>query len=106
MQYKELAQSIYTAKPIKGILIAEIVFVMPIPKSLEGRAKKLDFLPHTKKPDLDALTRFALTNLEGIAFRDTGQIMKIIVTKLYGHTPETRISLRKADIEEFNETYN
>jgi Holliday junction resolvase RusA-like endonuclease len=105
-QYQELAQSIYEDKAIKGILVAEIVFIMPIPKSLEGRGKKVDFLPHTKKPDVDSLARFAIKNLEGILFRDSGQIIKTTVTKLYGHNPETRISIRKADIEEFNEQYN
>lgn len=105
-QYRELAQSIYEEKAIKGILVAEIVFVMPIPKSLQGRAAKVDFLPHTKKPDIDALARFAIRNLEGILYRDSGQIIKMTITKLYGHTPETRIAVRKADIEEFNEQYN
>lgn len=105
-QYQELAQSIYEHKAIKGILIAEIVFVMPIPKSLEGRGKKVDHLPHTKKPDVDSLARFTIRNLEGILYRDAGQIIKTTVTKVYGHNPETRINIRKIDIDEFNEQYN
>ena len=100
-----MAQQIYTAKPIKGIMEVDLTFIMPIPKSMEGRAKKVDALPHTKKPDIDSLTRFAIKNLEGIVYRESGQIIRINAIKLYGHVPETRLSLRKMTVDEFNEQY-
>lgn len=104
--FKETVKSMYEDKPLKGMLEVELNFIMAAPKSMKGRFKAQEFIPHTKKPDLDALTRFVINNLERIAFRDSGQITRIVATKVYGESPETRIIIRKKTIDEFDAFYN
>lgn len=71
----------------------DISFFLPIPKSTP---KKLDLRgePHTKKPDVDNLIKFALDCLNGVLFADDRQIYTITGRKFYADKPQTQITVR------------
>jgi len=80
-----------------GPVIAFMVFLMPIPTSLRGRDIALidaGKYYHVKKPDLDNLIKFAKDCLNGIAWRDDSQVIKITSLKQYSRDPRTVIRLR------------
>ena len=65
----------------------EIKYYLQRPKSLP---KKVIY--HTKKPDLDNLTKNLLDGLSGIIFRDDALIKKLVIEKHYGE-PRTEITI-------------
>lgn len=82
---------------IEGAVIATMEFVMPIPKSLRKRDVALleaGQYYHTKKPDASNLVKFAEDCLNGLAWKDDSQIVKLTVTKRYGKEPQTKIELK------------
>lgn len=80
----------------EGPVIADMRFTMPIPKSLRKRDVALvdaGKYYHTKKPDLDNLVKFVKDCLNGVAWKDDSQVVKLTAVKVYGREPETRITL-------------
>ena len=67
---------------IEGAIHADLVFLLPRPKSLPKKVKD-----HVKKPDLENLEKSILDALEGIAYKNDSQICKKSTMKLY----ETKI---------------
>lgn len=79
---------------LQGPLKASFRFYMPIPKSTSKRSRQemLDTsVPHTKKPDLDNLIKFAKDCLNGVAWHDDSQVCEIEAWKCYGEKPCTEI---------------
>lgn len=90
------AKSQIARKVEEGPVILACEFVMPIPRSLQKRDVALAEAGkyyHTKKPDLDNLVKFVKDCLNGLAWRDDSQVVKITASKFYGKEPETRITL-------------
>lgn len=89
-----------TTRPLEGPVTAEILFTLPRPKAHyrtgrhAGKVKPTAPIEHTKKPDLDKLTRAVLDALtqSGI-IRDDAQISTLTAVKTYG-TPGAEITLR------------
>ena len=78
---------------IDGAIEAEMVFLLPRPKSLPKKVKH-----HVKKPDMDNLEKSILDALEGIAYKNDSQICKKATQKLYEtKIPGVSIILRKLD---------
>lgn len=75
----------------KEIPIAvNLVFGMPIPKSTpkSRKAAMLEkIVQHTKKPDLDNLQKAVLDALNGTAWEDDSQIVRITAKKEYTDEP-------------------
>lgn len=74
-------------------------FYMPIPKYLSKVKKnRLAFDKEiryvTKKPDLDNLAKAILDGLNGIAYFDDGQVVKLNVEKVYSFDPRTEIEIK------------
>lgn len=74
-------------------------FYMPIPK----RASKImrshmqnGYIKHTKKPDVDNLTKALLDALNGIAFADDAQIVRLSAQKMYGEVPRIELLIKVA----------
>jgi Holliday junction resolvase RusA-like endonuclease len=81
----------------EGPVIAEMKFYMPIPKSLRKRDVALleaGQYYHTKKPDLDNLCKFVKDCLNGLAWHDDSQVVKLTAIKTYDQNPRTEITLR------------
>lgn len=78
-----------------------LTFFMPIPvswsKAKKEAATKGDVLP-TTKPDIDNLAKCVLDALNGIAYRDDNQVVRLEVSKFYGE-PATLISLEPLSAE-------
>ena len=74
----------------------ELVFHMPVPKSMPQYARSVaggNVLPHNKKPDLDNLTKAVLDALNGVFFRDDSIIHSLKLSKIYGSTPKIEVRI-------------
>jgi len=84
-------------------LIVVCVFEMPRPKNHYGTGRNTGKLKegspklHTKKPDIDNLIKFVLDCLNGIAWKDDSQIVRIVAEKSYSEKPSTLIQIVEVD---------
>lgn len=69
-----------------------ICAVMPYPKSMSKKARKAAVW-HTKRPDADNLAKTVLDALNGLAYKDDGQVSRLVVEKVYGEKPRTEIEI-------------
>jgi Holliday junction resolvase RusA-like endonuclease len=104
-EYEEYVKMCWVAKyggiqPSEQPLEMNIVFYMPIPKSyskkqsaemLNGRIK------HTKKPDIDNLIKSVLDALNGLAYADDSQIIKVTAVKRYAETGSTELTIKEGE---------
>lgn len=75
----------------------KLKFYMPIPKSFtkkKAEAARCGELKFTQKPDIDNLAKI-IDGLNGIAWEDDSQIVKLEVEKCYGDIPRTEICIEK-----------
>lgn len=84
--------------PKESFLELSVVAYMPIPKSavkaVKEKMKSSAILP-TVKPDCDNILKLVADALNGIAYDDDKQIVKMSVTKLYNGTPSTTIFIKE-----------
>jgi len=88
-----------TAKPIDRPINVKICFGMPIPKSYPKKVKQQiadGTLFHTKRPDLDNLTKTVFDSLNRLAFADDSLIVSIDAEKFYDVDPHTYINIELA----------
>lgn len=67
-----------------------VVFGLPIPKSTSKRKKEdmlNDIIKHIKKPDTDNLLKAVLDGLNGIAWADDSQVIRVCASKEYSTEP-------------------
>lgn len=67
-----------------------IEFGMPIPKSTPKSRKQAmseGIVRHIKKPDIDNLTKSVLDALNGVAWEDDSQIVRLTASKEYSEEP-------------------
>lgn len=83
-------------KPLTGAISLQVVFFMPIPKSVtkkrlqeiqEGRE-----LP-SKKPDIDNLGKLVMDSLNGIFWEDDKQIVSLKLEKHYAEQPRAEVEI-------------
>lgn len=81
-------------KPLLDPIEIELEFYMPIPASY-SKKKQREFRNsyHTKKPDLDNLTKLILDVCNKIVFWDDSQICSIRAFKTYAIEPKTVIRI-------------
>jgi len=101
--YKE-ALSIYLRKQNKCNIIADkpisldIVFYMPIPKSISLKNKKeLIGKPHIKKPDLDNLLKAFKDSANKILYTDDSLVANVTASKLYSNNPSITYDINIID---------
>lgn len=86
--------------PLMGAVTLEFRAVFPPPKSASKKARAAMLRgvePHTKKPDLDNLTKQlkdAMTRLQ--FWRDDRQVVRIVCEKRYGDTGRWEVCIREA----------
>lgn len=82
--------------PLQGPLCIRVDATMGVPKSWPKRDKKdaLDgvLLP-TKRPDLDNIVKLVKDALNGIAWADDSQVVKLFAKKIYGEIPQTVVQI-------------
>lgn len=104
-EYEEYVKMCWLAKygsiqPSEQSLEMNIVFYLPIPKSVnkKQRAEMLDGrIKHTKKPDIDNLIKSVLDALNGIAYSDDSQIIKVTAVKRYAETGSTELTIKEGE---------
>ena len=94
--YKWQIKSQYREEPIAAPFAADLIFFMPIPKSL-SKVKKRQMLngriPHIKKPDLDNLAKFIFDCMNDLVFDDDSQMIELRAKKIYSDKPGTLIRI-------------
>ena len=50
---------------------------------------------HTKKIDCDNLAKIILDSLNGIAYEDDKQVVRLYVEKIYGEHPRVEVELKE-----------
>lgn len=84
----------------RGVALEVVaVFYMPIPKRTSKTMTShmiKDFIKHTKKPDVDNLLKALLDALNGIAYADDAQIVKLSAQKVYAETPRIEMIIKVA----------
>ena len=83
---------------LEGPLEAQIAAYFPIPKSSSKSLKKkmiLNQYKHTNKPDIDNVQKAILDALNGVAYSDDSQIIKITGQKFYSSTPRIELKLKE-----------
>lgn len=81
---------------------AEITAVFPIPKSTSKKRKLLMLAEkafHIHKPDCDNVAKAILDSLNDVAYADDSGIAKLSIEKIYGETPEARVTLTELEGE-------
>jgi Holliday junction resolvase RusA-like endonuclease len=82
--------------PIEGPVALRAWFLMPIPKGTSKRKEQQMIsgdIQHTKKPDLDNMLKWVKDCLNGIAWHDDAQVVKIVSAKGYSTTPSTLLEI-------------
>lgn len=69
-------------KPLENEVSIKIDFFYEIPKSWTKK-KKTEAKWHKSKPDIDNLIKSVLDGLNGIAYKDDGQVVQIMAKKQY-----------------------
>lgn len=80
----------------EGPLMAEIIAFYQIPKSWSKKKKQEAWtqgIPPTVKPDCDNVIKIILDALNGIAYKDDNQVVKIKFQKLYATKGSVRVRL-------------
>lgn len=77
---------VWNLGPVEGALAVTFEFIMPRPTSLP---KKRGTPPHTKRPDIDKLSRAVMDALSDVAWRDDSQVVDMHPTKRYAEIEET-----------------
>jgi Holliday junction resolvase RusA-like endonuclease len=89
-------RSLYKNDPLTIPLALDIIFFMPISKSLSGIKKRQmanGIIAHVKKPDLDNLNKFYMDCMNKIVFNDDSQIVEIRAKKIYSNKSGTLIRI-------------
>lgn len=86
--FREQPQSFTFWKDIP--VAVNLVFGMPIPKSASKSRKEAmaeGTIKHTKRGDVDNLAKAVLDALNGLAWEDDSQIVRLSITKEYAKEP-------------------
>ena len=94
--YQWQMKSQFRNKPIDGPVSIDLIFHMPIPKSISGIKKKQminGIMHHMNRPDIDNLQKFILDCLNKIIICDDCQVVEIRAKKVYGERPGTYVKI-------------
>lgn len=85
-----------SVKPIE----LSLFFFMPIPNSLSTKKKELLIgQPHTRKPDIDNLSKQVLDAANGVLYKDDSQIYELVTQKTFSNEPRTVIIIEEYEGE-------
>lgn len=84
---------------LSGFVSADILAVFTVPKSYTKaqRAAALNASFAPKKPDCDNIAKIILDALNGIAYDDDAQVVKLRVEKRYGMTDHVTVTLEDGE---------
>ena len=91
-----LAMANRPQRPIEAPISVSLTFYLPAPKSLPKRLREpleQEILPCGKRPDIDNLAKLVLDALDGVYWRDDGQICHLTLRKVYSARPRTEVEI-------------
>jgi len=94
--YENLVATSYDGGKLEGDLSAKIVCYFPIPASTTKKKREMmltERVYYNHKPDLDNLAKIILDSLNGIAFDDDRQVVRLEVSKFYSDKPRAEVWL-------------
>ena len=100
-QFEKKIRAIYDlhkGEYFEGPITIRLLFNMPVPKSFTRKVKRQiedGLFQHTKKPDLDNLAKAMLDALNGLAFKDDSQIVKLTIEKRYHSCPGVWLEIKE-----------
>lgn len=105
LNYKKIIgyqiQSQYKQKPIDGPVGVIAWFYMPIPKSWSKKKQREAVGQyHTKKPDIDNLTKGLFDAANGLIWIDDNRVVDMTVFKVYGENPGIELEVEAIDGKE------
>ena len=90
---------------LEGPIRMTVIALYYIPKSASKRAREAMLngaLKPTKKPDIDNVIKCLMDALNGVAYKDDAQVVKIQALKYYGAQPKVIVRLSEIREEEPN----
>ena len=91
-QYKSMNGDKYTENAIEVTIIC--YYSMPSSFSKKKRDLALcEYIRPTKRPDIDNIAKIILDALNGIAYKDDSQVVKLTIEKYYGIIPNIKVEL-------------
>lgn len=91
---------------LQGPIEAETKAYFSIPKSSSKKEKKdmlKNKIKHTHKPDCDNFAKAVLDALNGVAFNDDSQIIRLKAEKFYSENPRVEITLKEIKYENYGD---
>lgn len=91
-----------SGKMLNGEIIVMIKAYFPVLKSVskKQREKMLqDEIKPAKKPDLDNIAKIVLDSLNGLAYKDDSQVVKMQIEKYYSDSPRVEVYLKEREYE-------
>lgn len=95
--YENLVKTLYPGGFFHEYLEVEIYAYFKIPKSAPKKKRELmlqGYILPDKKPDCDNIAKIILDALNGIAYSDDKQVVKMSVMKMYSEEPRAEVVLR------------
>ena len=84
--------------PLDGAISLAIRFYLPRPQRLIWKRKPMPEIYSDKRPDIDNLAKAVIDGLNGVAFKDDGQIADLHITKKFhagDEEPKTIVMVEK-----------
>ena len=91
----------YNSKKLEGEIEAHINAYFQIPKSMTKKNRKLveeGKLHPTKKPDADNIAKIILDALNGIAYKDDSQVVRLHIEKEYAIDDNPRVEVTLSEL--------
>lgn len=103
LNYETYIKELFATKypdfmPLESDLIMKLEIWLLIPGSASKKKKELmekAIIRPAKRPDIDNVIKTVFDALEGLAFRNDSQIVTVIASKFYSHTPRLDVKLGK-----------
>lgn len=85
---------------LEGALRMDVMAYYSIPKSTP-KGKRQDMIDgkilHTKRGDIDNVIKLIADALNGIAYKDDGQIAEVYAKKMYSENPRVEVTIQELD---------
>lgn len=91
----------YQGPPLTEPLEAELVFVMPRPKTLIWKRKPMLRLPHVSTPDVDNIAKAVFDSLNERVFVNDSQVWKLTASKFIAagdEQPHVEVTLQTLEV--------
>lgn len=102
VDYEKQVQVCYIAehkqKKLEGPVTAHITAIYGVPKSASKAARFSMLEGHirpTKKPDIDNIAKAILDSLNGVAYDDDSQVVRLTIEKVYGEQACVMVALNE-----------